>query len=103
MSIRRDEWESFSKVVGDHIENYTVKQYGDAPDDQVEGWTVEQCFDSIQRYVNRRNSNRRGDIESMRDLVKIAHFTCVIFMKKARVGDVREIRGMTDKVRKGRV
>lgn len=105
MNIRREEWENFSKIVGDHIDNYTVAQYGDSPNDQVEGWTVEQCFDSIQRYVNRRNSNRRGNIESMRDLVKIAHFACIIFTKKAIRKDsitLTELNNIIEKVRGGR-
>lgn len=82
MSKRLDEWKNFSNIVGQHIENYTVAQYGDFPDDQVTNWTVEQCFDSISRYVNRRNSNRRGELESMRDMVKIAHFVCMAFNKR---------------------
>lgn len=82
MSKRLEEWKAFSEIVEQHIENYTVKQWGDKGEDQATGFTPEQCFDSIQRYINRRNSNRRGDLESFRDLVKIAHYTCMIFEKK---------------------
>jgi hypothetical protein len=72
---------NFSHTVLSHIEHYTVPQYGDKPDDQVESWAPEQCIDSIKRYVNRFGTNRRGRIETLRDIVKIAHFAQLIFDK----------------------
>ena len=65
----------------DHIDNYTVPQYGDKPDDQVEEWTPKQCMDSVKRYANRIDSNQRGHLESLRDMVKIAHFAGIAFIK----------------------
>jgi hypothetical protein len=80
-SIRVDDFENFSKIVVEHIRNYTIPQYGDAPHDQIQNWTPEQCMDSIKRYVNRFSSNRRGRIEQLRDLAKIAHLAAIIFDK----------------------
>ena len=81
MSKRAIEFMIFSQIVTEHINNYTVPQYGDAPDDQVAKWTPEQCMDSIKRYVNRFKTGRRGRLEGLRDMLKIAHFACLIFDK----------------------
>lgn len=35
---RTKDWNEFAAKVADHIENYTVPQYGDAPNDNVEAW-----------------------------------------------------------------
>jgi ubiquinone biosynthesis protein Coq4 len=81
MSKRSGDFIDFSLTVARHIDHYTVPQYGDRPDDQVETWTPEQCMDSIKRYCNRFGSNRRGRIETLRDMVKIAHFAQLIYDK----------------------
>ena len=81
VSRRRFEFHRFAAIVKQHIENYTVSQYGDAPNDQVEEWTPAQCMDSVRRYANRINSNSRGHLESLRDMVKIAHYACLAFNK----------------------
>jgi len=81
MSKRKDQFMDFADIVTGHIEHYTVPQYGDAPDDQVEEWTPAQCMDSVKRYVNRINSNQRGHVETLRDMLKIAHFACLAFDK----------------------
>ena len=36
---RTKDWNEFAAKVADHIENYTVPQYGDAPNDNVESWS----------------------------------------------------------------
>ena len=81
MSKRGMEFGEFKDIVKDHIDNYTVPQYGDAPDDPVEEWTPSQCMDSVKRYANRINTNSRGRLETLRDMVKIAHFACLAFWK----------------------
>ncbi len=81
LSKRGKQWEKFSNLVLAHIEDYTVPQYGDLPDDQVENWTAEQCIESIQRYVNRFHRNARGPSERLRDLKKIAHYACLSYDK----------------------
>ena len=81
ISKRVLEFDQFASIVKLHIEHYTVPQYGDAPNDQVEEWTPKQCMDSVKRYANRIDSNSRGRLESLRDMAKVAHFACLAFVK----------------------
>ena len=81
LSKRELEFEKFAVIVLQHIKNYTVPQYGDAPNDQVEEWTPAQCMDSVKRYANRIDTNSRGRLESIRDMAKIAHFAGIAFTK----------------------
>jgi len=93
MSNRAFSFTLFATLVRSHIENYTVPQYGDAPDDQIEQWTPEQCMDSIKRYCNRFGSGRRGRIEELRDMVKVAHLAQITFDKmKPTIEEVAAIR-----------
>lgn len=82
-SNRGTEWEVFSFEVFSHIENYTVPQYGDKPDDQLHtDWTVDDCLTAIKKYANRSGKNSRGPEEDLRDMMKIAHYACVAWCKK---------------------
>ena len=81
MAKRTEDFLNFALIVAKHIENYTVPQYGDAPDDPIEQWTPAQCMDSVKRYAKRIDSNRRGHLESLRDMAKVAHFACLAFNK----------------------
>lgn len=75
-------WSIFSTEVGSHIENYTVKQYGDFPDDQATNWDEAYLKQQMQKYINRMDSNERGDMERNRDLFKIAHYCQMIWSKR---------------------
>lgn len=81
LSNRANEWLRFSDLMVSHIESYTVPQYGDTPGDQAEGWSAEDCFKSIERYLNRRNSQSREGQELM-DIKKMAHYLCLAYFKK---------------------
>jgi len=81
LSKREEQFMQFEIIVGEHINNYTIPQYGDAPDDEVEKWSAEQCVLAIQKYTKRFSSSQRGRLESLRDMVKIAHFACLAFYK----------------------
>ena len=76
MSVRLAFWRYFSGLVGDHIENYTVPQYGDHPDDQLCDFTKRDIVVSLKRYLNRIDTNARGQTESERDCFKMAHYIC---------------------------
>ncbi|OQB09999.1 MAG: hypothetical protein BWY21_00563 [Parcubacteria group bacterium ADurb.Bin216] len=89
MSARGLEWVTFSALVVDHIEKYTVPQYGDIPTDQLSEWSVQQCIDSIQRYCRRANTNARGEEEALRDLLKIAHYAGVAYMKRRGINVIK--------------
>jgi len=81
--MRVDEWNKYSEIVSGHIENYTIPQYGDAPDDMISTWSVDDCIKAIKRYCDRSSVSQRGELESLRDLVKIGHYACIALNKKA--------------------
>jgi hypothetical protein len=65
-----------------HIIDYTLEQYGNPEgDEQVDSFTVADCWQNIQRYYNRRNSNTRGNVEKLRDLIKVAHYAQLAYDK----------------------
>lgn len=85
---RLDEWRLFSRLVEQHVTNYTIPQYGDLPNDEVAKWTPEMCALAMQKYTKRFNSEMRGKGEVLRDMMKIAHFACVTYWKlKEREND----------------
>jgi hypothetical protein len=68
-----------------HIKEYTIPQYGDmAGSEQINEFTVEDCFKNMMRYINRRNSNTRGNKEKLRDIIKIAHYANFAYDKLSR-------------------
>ena len=80
LSLRGYDWIEFSNKVLDHIENYTVPQYGDKGKDQVTDYTSEDCVKQIGKYVARHGKNQReGQTKS--DLLKIAHYNQLAFDK----------------------
>lgn len=79
---RGAEWEAFSKEVLEHVEDYTVPQYGDAPGDLVETSTVEDIKVNLERYIRRIGKNARGPVEARRDALKIAHYACLLANKE---------------------
>lgn len=70
---RTKDWNEFATKVADHIENYTVPQYGDAPNDNVESWSAQDCIAQVQKYAARFGNNQRTGQEEL-DLMKIAHY-----------------------------
>jgi len=81
MSKRFNMWQDFAKEVGDHVETYTVPQYGDYPKDQLTEWTLADLATTIKRYANRMGNNARGHEEDARDMLKIAHYASVAWHK----------------------
>ena len=76
ISSRAVQFSRFSGRVVEHIENYTVPQYGDAPDDNVESWTAEDCVRQIEKYAKRFGKNSRPGQDAL-DLIKVAHYACL--------------------------
>ena len=70
---RTKDWNEFAAKVADHIESYTVPQYGDAPNDNVESWSAQDCIAQVQKYAARFGNNQRTGQEEL-DLMKIAHY-----------------------------
>lgn len=84
-SNRGKEWSAFSDIVGQHIEGYTVPQYGDAPNDQASGFSEQDIAANIRRYVNRLETGARGPVEAQRDLLKIAHYCGMLYFKRGSI------------------
>ena len=82
MSNRGKEWTNFSALVHEHVENYTVPQYGDAPDDAVSQFTEHDIAMNLRRYVNRLETSQRGPKDAQRDLLKIAHYCGILYFKR---------------------
>ena len=75
------EWRTFAELVQDHLSNYAIPQYGDMPDDELSVWTSRDCIRQLSKYVQRYGNNARGPEEALRDLLKIAHYSCVAYAK----------------------
>lgn len=75
-------WEEFAAQMRKHIVQYTKVQYGNPEgDEQIDHFTAQDCLTCIGRYYNRRNSEVRGPVERLRDLIKIAHYACEAYLK----------------------
>jgi len=72
------QWERFADQVLNHVETYTVGQYGDHPNDQATDFTVSEMQMNLKRYVNRIGTGQRGEEEQVRDCLKIAHYACLL-------------------------
>lgn len=75
-------WYAVADMVADHIDTYTVAQYKDYPNDQLTDWSTDEIWTQVQKYLNRRDSNARGEEEALRDIMKMIHYLSVIFTKK---------------------
>lgn len=80
-SLRGQEWLEFARDVMEHIENYTVPQYGDMPNDQMTSASIDDIKHDMTRYINRMGSNARGATEALRDMLKLAHYACIAHAK----------------------
>lgn len=80
LSNRAKQWQRFSDIVLQHIEEYTVPQYGDEPDDQIEDWSAKECVRAIGKRCARHGSNSR-DGQELLDIKKMAHESCLAYFK----------------------
>ena len=86
-------WIDFQYTVLDHIENYAVPQYGPDITENSDVQGAEDCRKYIAKYLRRAGSERRGRIEELRDLVKIAHFAQMAFdMMEPTSEEIKTIR-----------
>ena len=73
ITLRGGDWADFSFKVLDHIENYTVPQYGDKGSDQCTEFTRQDFETQIKKYANRMGKNSRPGQDRL-DLLKICHY-----------------------------
>ncbi len=88
MSIRGDEWMKFAEMVHNHIEHYTVPQYGDKGEDQCTTWTAEDCMLAIRKYAGRYGNNQREGQQTL-DFLKAAHYAQMGYDKQTAEEAVR--------------
>lgn len=82
MYDRLSQWKHFNEQMERHIEQYTKPQYGSSEGtEQVDSFTVADCWREMQRYYNRRNVAVRGSKEQLRDLIKVAHYAQLAYDK----------------------
>ena len=77
----------FTEEVFRHVEEYTIPQYGDFQNDQLTSWTEHDVKTAIRKYVNRLDTNQRGELEATRDLFKIVHYVSVLYCKRMQIED----------------
>lgn len=88
------QWYIFADIAEDHIENYAVPQYGPDIKENPDVQNTEDCLKYIAKYRNRHGAERRGRLEELRDLVKIAHFAQIGFdMMNPTEEEIALIRG----------
>lgn len=73
MSERGKDWMAFAEKVNDHIETYTVPQYGDKGEDQASEYGSAEHILQAKRYLARFGKNSRPGQEVL-DLMKTAHY-----------------------------
>ncbi len=73
MSKRGENWSGFADRVRDHIDNYTVAQYGDEGEDLATHYTAEDCIKQAKKYLERFGKNARPGQER-RDMMKAVHY-----------------------------
>lgn len=85
-----DTWAVLSPAVVQHIRDYTLPQYGDYPDDQLQSCSVGDMMFSIKRYVLRMGKNSRGADEDKRDLLKMAHYAGLVYNRIFKIFDLEK-------------
>ena len=73
MSKRGEDWKDFATEVYDHIETYTVPQYGDKGEDQATEYNSRDHVNQAKKYLARYGTNSRPGQEVL-DLIKTAHY-----------------------------
>ena len=70
----------------DHIETYTVPQYGDKGKDECTNYTVCDCIKQAQKYLARYGRNRREGQQAL-DFIKAAHYIQMAHDKYKEIRD----------------
>lgn len=82
LGVRTYMWNFFAALVAQHVQEYTIPQYGDYPNDNIAQWSADDCLKQIQKYANRLFTSSRGEDELKQDLKKIAHYSQLALFKK---------------------
>ena len=90
-TIRGKMWINFSGEVLDHIDAYTIPQYGDFPKDLAATWDEAQVIKEVEKYLHRIKSAMRPDCRYT-DLLKMSHYLCMLYHIRKR--EDKEINGL---------
>lgn len=79
-TLRELEWDSFSRIVGNHIRDYAVPKHGDVLEDKASAWTIDQ---SLRRVWGRsRSLSKAGKgCAAAVEIMKLAHEACIAYNK----------------------
>lgn len=88
LSIRAIEFAKFTSKVIEHIEKYTVPQYGDKGQDQITEWTVEECLKAVSKRIARFGRQSREGQQEL-DFLKMAHEVQIAATKYAESKGVK--------------
>ena len=89
MSEREKQWIEFSDRVAKHLREYTVPQYGDVGEDEITGYTIEDCVNQVSKYTKRYGSQSRDGQQEL-DFVKMAHYIQCAWEKYGNLKEVNE-------------
>lgn len=95
-SLRGDDFLKFGAKVFEHIENYTVPQYGDKGSDQCTEYTAEDCVKQAQKYLSRFGRNSREGQQEL-DFKKAAHYIQMAhdkYIEEQASKDLKEYEGV---------
>lgn len=73
LSVRGRNLKTYCMMLLEHVENYTVPQYGDKGKDQVSDYSAEDCVKQANKYLSRFGKNQRPGQEDL-DLLKAGHY-----------------------------
>lgn len=73
LSKRGKDWLIFASKVLEHIELYTVSQYGDKGSDLASEYTIEEMLKQAEKYIKRYGRNQREGQQEL-DFMKAAHY-----------------------------
>lgn len=104
MSNRGERFKGVARAVYQHIEKYTVPQYGDYPDDRLTEMDEQDCWQDVQKYLSRRNGKERAPGQHKQDILKMIHLLAEIWLSmndadKNRVFSADE-NGIVDELQK---
>jgi hypothetical protein len=71
----------FQAIVATHIQEYTIPQYGDLPDDFASTWSQQDCIRNLGKYIQRKGKNSRQQQHGL-DCIKRAHYACIAYFKE---------------------
>jgi len=72
-SSRALDFADFAEKVCDHIDNYSVPQYGDSGEDEATDYTALDCVTAAKKYLARYGRSQREQ-EQVLDLIKAVHY-----------------------------